>query len=161
MRIPMKSQRASQTKSFSAVLMMLLVLGCATGSAVKMPESLPSSVKSYKDFTLWAGNPGMKKTGVFLNKMDVFTILATGSMDHCPRGGCEARDARPEHGWPLVARIGQGLYFGLLSQGLRRYDADGMGLRRAVSRIQVRVNWILRESRRGLNGTGTMRARTA
>jgi hypothetical protein len=101
-------------KPISAALMMLLILGCATEPVVKMPESQPSSIKSYKHFTLWAGSPGMKRTGVYLSKMDVFTILATGSIDHCPRGGCDARDARPEHGWPLISRIGEGLSFPLL-----------------------------------------------
>jgi hypothetical protein len=87
--------------------MMLLILGCATEPVVKMPDSLPSSIKSYKQFTLWAGNPGMKPTGVHLDELDVCTILATGTMDHCTRGGCTYRDVRPEHGWPLVLRYGK------------------------------------------------------
>jgi hypothetical protein len=45
----------------------------------------------------------MKPTGVQLNHSDAYTILATGAMDHCTRGGCNYRDVRPEHGWPLVA----------------------------------------------------------
>ncbi len=99
----MKSHRAAHAKSFSAVLMMLVILGCATEPVVKMPESLPSSVKSYKHFTLWAGSPGMKRTGVYLNKRDVYTIMATGSMDHCPRGGCD--DQRCEAGARLAAGV--------------------------------------------------------
>lgn len=110
----MKSPIVSRTKSSFAALMMLLILGCATEPVVKMPDSLPSSIKSYKQFTLWAGNPGMKPTGVHLDELDAYTILATGTMDHCTRGGCTYRNVRPEHGWPLVARIGQGTYFGPL-----------------------------------------------
>jgi hypothetical protein len=110
----MKSHRASQAKSFFALFVMLLILGCATEPVVKMPGSLPSSVKVFKSFTLWARSPGMKGTGVYLNKLDTYTILATGSMDHCSKGGCDYRDVRPEQGWPLVARIGQGTYFGPL-----------------------------------------------
>jgi hypothetical protein len=113
----MKSPIVSRTKSSIAALMMLLVLGCATEPAVKMPDSLPSGIKSYKQFTLWAGNPGMKRTGVYFDKRDVYTIMATGSMDHCSRGGCTARDARPEHGWPLVSKIGDGNYFSTLPRG--------------------------------------------
>ena len=110
----MKSQRTCRVKSFSAALMMLLILGCAAEPVVKMPESLPSSVKSYKHFTLWGRTTGMKSTGVYLNKTDTYTILATGSLDFCSRGGCDHRDVRPEHGWPLVARIGTGTFFGPL-----------------------------------------------
>jgi hypothetical protein len=110
----MKSRSAFQANSCSAALMMLLTLGCATEPVVKMPESKPSSIKSYKQFTLWAGSPGMKSTGIHLNKMDIYTILATGKMDHCSKGGCDYRDVRPEQGWPLVARIGGSLYFGPL-----------------------------------------------
>lgn len=113
----MKNQRASQTKSFSAVFMMLLFLGCATEPVVKMPETMPSSVKSYKQFTLWARSPGMKRTGVHLNKFDAYTILATGSLDFCLRGGCSYRDVKPELGWPLVARVGKGTAFGPLPSG--------------------------------------------
>jgi Caspase domain/Bacterial Ig domain len=107
----MKSQFVSRAKSFSAALMMLMTLGCATEPAVKMPESLPSSVKAYKQFTLWGKTVGLKSTGIHLNKLDVYTIMATGSLDLCSRGGCDARDVRPEHGWPLVARIGKGMLF--------------------------------------------------
>jgi len=113
----MKCHRAAQAKNFSAAFVMLVILGCATEPVVKMPESLPPGVKAYKHFTLWAGNPGMKRTGVYLNNRDVYTILATGSMDYCKGGGCDRRDVRPEHGWPLVARIGNGRYFNTLPSG--------------------------------------------
>jgi len=104
-------------KSFFAGLTMLLILGCATEPLVKMPESLPSSVKSYKHFTLWAGSPGMKATGISLNKWDAYTILANGTIDLCSRGGCNYRDVRPDQGWPLVARIGDGHFFNALPRG--------------------------------------------
>jgi hypothetical protein len=107
----MKEHKAFHPRIVFASLILVSILSCATEPAIKVPESLPSSVKSYKDFTLWAGNPGMKKTGIHLNKLDAYTLLATGSMDYCVRGGCNYRDVRPEHGWPLVARIGDGNYF--------------------------------------------------
>jgi len=97
--------------------MLLLILGCATEPAVKMPASPPSGVKAYKDFTLWAGSPGMKRTGVYLDKRDVYTILASGKMDYCSKGGCAHRDVRPEHGWPLVSRVGNGKIFSTLPPG--------------------------------------------
>ncbi len=112
----MKSPIAS-LKPIPAALMLLLILGCATEPVVKMPASPPSGVKAYKDFTLWAGSPGMKRTGVHLDKRDVYTILASGKMDHCSRGGCTNRDVRPEHGWPLVSRVGNGKIFSTLPPG--------------------------------------------
>jgi Tfp pilus assembly protein PilN len=113
----MKSTIVFRTKGFSALLMLLLILGCATEPVVKAPASLPSSVKSYKQVTLWAGSPGMKRTGIHLNKRDVYTIMATGKMDHCSRGGCTNREVRPEQGWPLVSRIGDGKFFSTLPPG--------------------------------------------
>jgi hypothetical protein len=112
----MKDQKASHLRIVFVSLILASALGCATEPAVKMPESLPASVKGYKHFTVWAGNPGMKRTGIILNKLDVYTILATGSMDYCRRGGCDYRDVRPEHGWPLVARIGKEYYFSALAR---------------------------------------------
>jgi hypothetical protein len=113
----MKDQKASHLRIVFVSLILASALGCATEPTVKMPESFPASVKAYKHFTVWAGNPGMKRTGVHLNKLDTYTIVATGSMDHCMRGGCEYRDVRPEHGWPLIARIGEGNYFSALARG--------------------------------------------
>jgi Caspase domain/Bacterial Ig domain len=110
----MKSPIVSRTKALSALVMVLLFLGCAAEPVVKTPASLPPSIKTFKQFTLWAGSPGMKGTGVHLNKLDPYTILATGKMDFCSRGGCPYRDVRPEQGWPLVTRIGEGTQFSVL-----------------------------------------------
>jgi hypothetical protein len=110
----MKDPKVHYLKIVLAQLLLVGIFGCATEPAIKMPESLPSSIKSYKHFTLWAGNPGMKGSGVRMNYGDTYTVLATGSMDYCRAGGCTYRDVRPEQGWPLVARIGQGTYFSIL-----------------------------------------------
>ncbi|MGD8471184.1 MAG: caspase family protein [Desulfobacteraceae bacterium] len=48
----------------------------------------------------------MQKTGVFIDKNDVYTIMATGQIDFCPGKNCKLHDIRPELGWPLIARIG-------------------------------------------------------
>ncbi|MGD8882833.1 MAG: caspase family protein [Desulfobacterales bacterium] len=48
----------------------------------------------------------MQKTGVFIDKIDLYTIMATGRIDFCPGGNCKLHDIRPELGWPLIARIG-------------------------------------------------------
>ena len=133
----MKDPKVHYLKIVLGPLLLASIFGCATEPAIKMPESLPSSIKSYKHFTLWAGNPGMKGTGVHLNKGDTYTVLATGSMDYCRGGGCEYRDVRPEHGWPLVARIGGANYFVPLAERIRRCDKPNRRFRRAVSRIQV------------------------
>ena len=55
----------------------------------------------------------MKKTGVFLQSGDMFSILATGSIDYAPRAGAGFlyHDVRPELGWPLMLRVGQNTRF--------------------------------------------------
>jgi len=40
----------------------------------------------------------------------MYSLFATGEMDYCPRGGCKARSVTPDMGWPLVTRVGDGIY---------------------------------------------------
>jgi hypothetical protein len=63
-------------------------------------------MKTHKHLTLRGGQVGMQKTGVFIDKNDLYTIMATGQIDFCPGGNCKLHDIRPELGWPLIARIG-------------------------------------------------------
>ena len=77
----MKDLKVHYLSIVFALFLLVSILGCASEPTIMMPESLPSSVKSYKQFTLWGGNPGMKATGVHLNKGDTYTLLATGSID--------------------------------------------------------------------------------
>jgi hypothetical protein len=95
-----------------------MLIGCVSAPNLKMPESLPPIVKTYKHFTLYGGNAGMKKTGVYLSEGDMYSILATGSIDYCPGRGCGYNDVRPEDGWPLMARVGKGYFYRPLYRGM-------------------------------------------
>jgi len=75
----------------------------------KLPQPLPDSVKAYKYIRLYGNRPGMKNTKIFLNTGDIYSILATGSIDLWP-GGPKYRDVRPENGWPFMMRIGKTPY---------------------------------------------------
>jgi len=85
---------------------LLFFPGCSK-PVLKMPDSLPSIIKEYKHITLHAGDVGMQNAGVYLDKGDTYSILATGSMDLCSKGGCSERDVRPEHGGRLMMRVGK------------------------------------------------------
>jgi hypothetical protein len=83
----------------------LMLIGCSK-SILKMPKPLPRIVKQYKHKVIRADIPGMQSTGIHLNEGDVYSILATGSINTWPRG----RDL-----WPgsdqFIARIGKHIYF--------------------------------------------------
>jgi len=98
------------------VFIFLTDLGCVTPSTsvVKMPKGLPPIVKEYKQITLQGNIPGMMNTGIYINQGETYSILATGSIDLWPAGLMNAppadykyHDVRPEHGWPLMARVGE------------------------------------------------------
>ena len=89
------------------ILLFLTAPGCVTTSTpiLKMPKSLPPIVKDYKHITLQGNIPGMINTGLYIDKGETYSILATGSIDLWP-AGLEYHDVRPEHGWYLMARFG-------------------------------------------------------
>ena len=70
-----------------AVAILLIQMGCATSSVIKMPKPLPDIVKSYKSVYIHAGSLGMKNTGVEVKQGDYITILAKGTIDFWPKGG--------------------------------------------------------------------------
>lgn len=86
-------------------LPILLVAACAT-PVLKMPPQLPPIVRQYKPVAVAGKLSHMQDTGVDLDKEDLYSIFATGSIDYCFGGRCTARDVRPELGWPLKASIG-------------------------------------------------------
>jgi hypothetical protein len=98
------------------ILSFLTLLGCAT-TIIQMPKPLPPIVKEYKHTAIYGGRPGMQNTGVYLEKGDAYTILATGRIDFLP--GKDPRDpadlkyhnVRPEQGWPLMIRVGEDFAF--------------------------------------------------
>lgn len=65
----------------------------------------------------------MQNTGIHLGKGDLYSILATGSIDMCPGGTCGYNDVRPEDGWPLMVRIGNHQYFRPLHRGINAETA--------------------------------------
>jgi hypothetical protein len=95
-----------------------LLLPACSKSVRIMPEDLPPVVKQYVHLKIWGGQDGLKKTGVHLDKGDTYSIIATGSIDYCSRGGCGYRDVRPEYGWPLIFRIGDSPYSSHNGQGM-------------------------------------------
>ena len=92
----------------SLTLLLLTLPGCATPNIV-LPKPPPAIVKEYKHVTLFGNSPGMKDTGVYLEKGNAYSILATGSIDLWSRGappGFKYHDVRPELGWSLIMRVG-------------------------------------------------------
>jgi hypothetical protein len=64
---------------------------------------------------IFGDRPGMQNTKIYMNEKDLYSILATGSIDLWPKGP-DYHDVRPEQGWPLMARIGKkNWYFSPLS----------------------------------------------
>ena len=49
----------------------------------------------------------MRNAGVFIDAGDIYTILAPGSIDYCPKGGCNYHNVKSEDGWPIMAKIGK------------------------------------------------------
>ena len=88
----------------------LLITGCSK-PILKMPKSWPPIIRDYKYTTIFAGFEGMQATGIYLNKSDTFTILATGSMDLCPYGDCIYRDVGPEDHRRFKMKIGENHVF--------------------------------------------------
>jgi len=91
----------------------LLISGCSK-PILKMPKSLPPIIKEYKHITLYGNRPGMRNTGIYFNEGDLYSILATGSIDVWSRGAPPLypyHDVRPENGWLLIARVGKNLTF--------------------------------------------------
>jgi hypothetical protein len=89
-------------------LLFLTLPGCAKPN-IQLPKPLPPIVKEYKHVTLLGNSPGMKNTGVHLEPGEVYSMLASGSIDLW-RGappGFKYHDVRPEMGWPLMMRIGE------------------------------------------------------
>jgi len=91
-------------------LLLLLLSGCIKQPVLSMPDASPPLVKSHRSVTLYAGHAGMMKTGVHLEKGDLYSLFATGRMDYCKRGGCKNRSVTPDMGWPVITRVGDGVY---------------------------------------------------
>jgi len=111
--------RRSGSLFFLFIISPLLILFGCSKPVLKMPEPLSPIVKKCKHITLRGGAAGMRDTGIYLNRGDTYSLMATGSFDYCPGRICEAgHDVRPEDGWPLMARIGKNQFFHPLHRGV-------------------------------------------
>ncbi|UCE33216.1 MAG: caspase family protein [Deltaproteobacteria bacterium] len=61
----------------------LMLAGCSK-PILKMQKPFPPIVREYEHVTLNGNRPGMLNTGVYLNKGDVYSILARGSINTSP-----------------------------------------------------------------------------
>ena len=90
----------------------LSLLACAKPN-IQMPESPPPIIKAYKNLSIFGSQIGMRSTGIYLESGDVYSILATGSMDFGV--WTPYRNVTPELGWPIMMRIGDNHMFRLFS----------------------------------------------
>ncbi len=86
-----------------------MLIGCSK-PILKMPKPLPSIVKQHKHKVIHGDFPGMRNTGIYLNKGNLYSILAMGSISLGPR----SHDIGPWSG-RFVARIGKNHIFMPLS----------------------------------------------
>ena len=86
-------------------LIAFLVAGCLTEPNIRMPKTPPDIVKTYKHLAVMGGQIGLKDTGVLIEEGDVYTVLVTGHLNYCPRGGCKWQKVTPAGGF--IARVGE------------------------------------------------------
>jgi hypothetical protein len=91
---------------FVLFIITALANGCVAEPNLKLSGNPPDIIKSYKHVSIMGGNSKMKDTGVRIEKGEVYTVLVTGSIDFCPKGGCQWRRVTPDLGWPFIARVG-------------------------------------------------------
>ncbi|MFH1982299.1 MAG: caspase family protein [Pseudomonadota bacterium] len=103
-------------------LTLLSLVGCVTAKPnVDIPSPLPDAVAQYHHMTLYAGTTGLVSTGIQLREGDLYSVLATGKMNFCPKGGCSSQLVTPEQGWPLVGRVGDTPYLQVLPDNTNAY----------------------------------------
>ncbi|KPJ75162.1 MAG: hypothetical protein AMJ54_15750, partial [Deltaproteobacteria bacterium SG8_13] len=93
----------------SLLLITILLINCSSPNIhIDKSKPLPPVVKLYKHVTVAGGVSGLRDTGVDIERTDSVTILATGSINFCPKPYCPAtyQNVTPELGWPLIARVG-------------------------------------------------------
>jgi len=107
----MNRQRLCSILCYFFILSFLMMNGCSRSILpIDKNEPLPPIIKAYKHTAIVSGTSGMRNTGVFIEKGDTYIIMATGSIDFCPRGRCGYNNVKPEHGWPVMAKIGKDSY---------------------------------------------------
>ena len=94
----------------------LATASCITPSLIKESRPFPDIVRRFEHFTLYGDRPGMKDTGIYLEEGDLYTVMATGSVDMWPTiygapAGFQYHDVKPSHGWVVLARFGDNFSF--------------------------------------------------
>lgn len=94
-----------QTIGLAAICFFVITACSHSNMKLAKNEPLPEIVKSHKSLLLKAKRVGMFNTGIYLEEDDLYTILATGTIDMWPKG--PPQKYKPEDGWPVMARIGK------------------------------------------------------
>ena len=108
----MNRQRLFSMLCYVFILSFLMINGCSRSVLpIDKNEPLPQIIKKYGHKTLLGRRSGMQDTGIYLNEGDIYSILATGSIDM----GSPKNNEKPERGYyghgRLIARIGKARYF--------------------------------------------------
>ncbi|MCK4984060.1 MAG: hypothetical protein KAS40_01005, partial [Desulfobacterales bacterium] len=104
----MKKDNFLPAMGYLLIFAFLILQGC-TKSNIQMPESMPPIIKKYKNVSILSSHIGMRNTGVYLESGDVYSVLATGSLDF--RVWSHYRNVTPDLGWPIMMRIGDSYKF--------------------------------------------------
>ena len=104
----MKFQKFPSFFCYLFISSFLIIAGCSKPN-LKIPESLPPIIKSYKHVKIKGHIPWMKNTGVYLSKGDVYSLFGTGKIQIWPGGKLSAHSLTP--GRQTIGRIGKNPYF--------------------------------------------------
>jgi len=104
----MKKNNFLPAMGYLLIFAFLILQGC-TKSNIQMPESMPPIIKKYKNVSILSSHIGMRNTGVYLESGDVYSVLATGSLDFGV--WTHYRNVTPDLGWPIMMRIGDSYKF--------------------------------------------------
>jgi len=98
------------TQRISLVAICFFLIAACSHSNMKLAknEPLPEIIKHHKSILLIAKRVGMFNTGIYIESDDLYTILATGTIDMWPSG--PTHKYKPEDGWPVLAKIGKDGY---------------------------------------------------
>ncbi len=108
----MNRQRLFSMLCYFFILSFLMINVCSRSVLpIDKNEPPPPIIKKYGHKTLLGLRKGMQETGIYLNEGDIYSILATGSIDM----GSVKNNEKPERGYyghgRLIARIGKTRYF--------------------------------------------------
>jgi len=62
-----------------------ILVGCQTGSEIKLPNSMPDKLKAYKQVVVYASRPTAISTGIKISKGEMFSIIVSGQVNTNPK----------------------------------------------------------------------------